>query len=79
MRPHRAWAALWRYRNKADGPTEHLICRGCLPKLFRTRARARAWIQEQYGYMKHRHDLRRGPHGWRLPKAVRVTVKVEET
>ena len=48
-----------------------------LPALFRTRAEARAWIEEHYGYIRTRPDLLRHPHYWRLPRPVRVTVTVD--
>ena len=76
MKPHRAWAAQWRSRNKADGLTEFLLCRGCVPMLFHTRADARRWILETYGYLDLWSDLRREPHGWRMPRAVRVTIQI---
>ena len=50
----------------------------CLPLLFRTRREARAWIEEKYGYIKTRKDLRSAPHHWRLPTAVLVTVTLRQ-
>lgn len=50
----------------------------CLPLLFRTRSTARAWIEEHYGYIARRPDLRKEPHGWRTPQAVRVIVTISE-
>jgi len=71
----RLWGALWHSKCKLDGVTEHLMNENCLPVLFRTRQDARDWIESNFGYIKTRMDLRREPHGWRLPKAVQVTVK----
>jgi hypothetical protein len=68
------WGALWRSYNALDGKREHLLCENGNPLLFRTRAEARAYIAKRYGYIKEREDLRREPHGWMLPKAVRVKV-----
>ncbi len=65
------WAALW----CGKGQTEHIINENCLPKLFRTKQECRLWIKEKYGYIKYRKDLREYPHGWRLPKPVKVEAK----
>ena len=46
----------------------------CLPALFRTRREAREYINEKYGYIRTRKDLRAEPHFWRMPRAVRVSV-----
>lgn len=68
------WGVLWRSKNSLDGTTEHIMCDGGLPKLFRTRKQARQWIDAEYGYIMRRPDLRAKQHGWRLPLAVRVVV-----
>jgi hypothetical protein len=72
------WAAKWSRTNKLDGHGEHLILyewRTNQPRLlFRTRAECRAWIEKEYGYIREREDLRREPHCWRLPQAVKVKV-----
>lgn len=70
------WGVLWHSKNKLDGITEHLIYRNCIPVLFRTRREARIFIHKEYGYIKTRHDLRNEPHGWRLPRAVRVGLTI---
>lgn len=44
------------------------------PVLFRTRREAQLFIAKEYGYLRHRPDLRAEPHGWRMPKAVKVEV-----
>jgi len=46
--------------------------------LFRTRQAAREWIKTKYGYIAERPDLQAEPHGWRMPKAVKVKI-VEES
>lgn len=41
--------------------------------MFRTRQQCRAYIAENYWYIR-RSDLQRPPHGWRCPVPVKVTV-----
>ena len=69
-----AWGAMWRSSNRLDGVTRHLLCENCVPKLFVTRADARQWIEEHYGYIRRRGDLKQEPHGWQMPVAVRVCI-----
>jgi hypothetical protein len=70
------WGAEWRQRNRLDGETRYLICRtDLMPALFRTRREARALIEREYGFIRHRPDLRAEPHGWRMPVAVRVEIR----
>ena len=65
------WGAEWR-----DREGRHLLClNNCLPALFRTRRKAREWIDKEFGYIRTREDLRADPHCWRLPEAVRVRVE----
>lgn len=71
------WGAQWRSRSKLSGARRHLIHRDGLPVLFCTRSEARAFIVAEYGYIAQGRDLRTEPHGWRMPRAVRVRV-VEE-
>lgn len=71
------WAGLWRSENRRDGKTEHLLYRDCLPCLFRTRREAREYIEQRYGYIRGREDLKTEPHGWRVPVAVKVRVERE--
>lgn len=68
------WSALWHSENRLDGVTEHLLYENLLPALFVTRRECRTWINARWGYIKTRPDLRAEPHGWRLPKPVRVTI-----
>jgi hypothetical protein len=77
MRSVVRWAALWRSSNALDGPSEHLLFENCMPALFHTRAEARAWIKERYGYIASRSDLRAEPHGWKVPMPVRVQVDLK--
>ena len=76
----RAWAVEGHSRNRVDGDDRHLQWR---PNgephfiLFQTRREARAYIEEHYGNTMRRPDLRQEPFGWRMPRAVRVTVNRE--
>jgi len=74
-----AWGIEWHTRNRVDGDQRHLIWApepgpGAF-RLFRTRRECRAYIEGRYGYIRTRPDLRAEPHGWLLPRAVRVTVE----
>ena len=67
------WGVLWISKGGLDGDDQHLVRNSdCLPVLFKTRREAKAWIDENYGYIKTRKDLRAYPHGWRLPIPVKV-------
>jgi len=72
-----AWAVEWHSRNRLDGDTRRLQWHPEAGpgeyRLFRTRRACRAYIEERYGYFR-RPDLRAEPHGWRIPRAVRVMV-----
>lgn len=56
---------------------KHFSFHNCQPEMFSTRAQARARIEERYGYIRSREDLRAAPHWWRVPRAVRVRVRLE--
>lgn len=72
------WGIKWVQRNR-EGDASHLMHTAPGPPVaFRTRAEARAWVTEYYGYIADRADLRAEPHGWRVPRVVRVMVTVEE-
>jgi len=70
------WAGEWYSHNRLDGITRHILYSNYLPALFRTRRECREFIKEEYGYIKDRDDLRKEPHGWRLPRAVKVQVVI---
>jgi len=70
----RAWGVQWRSVNRLDGKSERLIW----TPLFHTRRECRRYIEERYGYIRQRPDLRAEPHGWRMPRAVRVLVLIAE-
>jgi hypothetical protein len=69
-----AWAAIWHSKNKLDGETHHIIHHNLLPAMFKTRKQTLAFIEKEYGYIRHRRDLQTEPHGWRMPKPMRVTI-----
>ena len=68
------WGALWREKNSRDGKSEELICANGFPVMFKTRDESRQYIDEKYGYLKSRPDLKSEPHGWKLPIPIRVSV-----
>ena len=82
------WAVMWESRNRLNGKTVFLIgvagnleprpawLRGYRTMVFETRREAGAYIKNKYSYIAKRKDLRTEPHGWRVPKAVRVQVSV---
>lgn len=72
MKRSTAWGALWVTDNRLDGHREELLGDGRTVRTWRTRAEARVWIKKEYGYFRTRYDLRAEPHGWRMPRAVRV-------
>ena len=70
------WGVEWHSKNRLDGDQRAIMWENCLPLMFPTRQLARDYIVRKYGYIRHRADLRREPHGWRMPQAVRVKVIV---
>ena len=70
------WAGQWYSHNRLDGVRKHVLYDNYLPALFRTRRECREYIKEKYGYIKDREDLRAEPHGWRLPQAIRIELRV---
>lgn len=72
------WAAEWCSKDKIDGERKHIINENCLPKLFKTRREARLFIKEKYGFIATRPDLRSEPHGWRMPRVIKVDVIPQE-
>ena len=71
------WAGQWFSNNIRDGVTKHILYANCLPVLFRTRRECREYINERYGYIKDREDLRSEPYGWRLPRPVKVILALK--
>ena len=72
----KAWGIEWHSHNHLDGEQRHLLWPEPCYRLFRTRQECRDYIDKHYGYIRIREDLRAEPHGWRLPRAVRVEVRV---
>jgi len=70
------WGAEWYSKNRLDGVCRHLMWSDGLPTIFKTRKAAREWIKSEYGYLPRRADLRREPHGWRMPMPVKIVVSV---
>ena len=80
MSERKAWGILWRSNNALDGRREHLDGdpnHPCRTLLFDSRAEARRYNNERYGYIRTRPDLRAEPHGWEMPKVVRVLIRME--
>jgi hypothetical protein len=69
------WAIMWRSTSELNGD---FMWNGSTPYLFRTKREAKALIDEKWGYIKDRPDLRAEPHGWRLPVPVKVEVIIRE-
>lgn len=70
---NKRWGILWNSKNNLDGISEYLMWDyGTMPLLFKTRREAREYRNKKWGYIRDRKDLRIEPHGWRLPKIVRV-------
>ena len=69
------WGLLWHSENNLDGITRHLIFDKRLPALFLTQADARHYAEREFGYIKRLPNLRKEPHGWRMPQPVKVQVE----
>ena len=74
-----AWAVEWHSRNLLDGERRKLCWNQEQGpgeyRLFSTRRRCLSYINETYGYIRDTINLRGEPHGWRLPRAMRVEVR----
>lgn len=69
------WGLKWYSANRLDGVTEYLIYHVTgVPAVFKTRREAREFATDTFGYIRTRTDLRREPHGWRMPRPVKVQV-----
>jgi hypothetical protein len=71
------WGIKWK-SNSPLGASECILGRTIKPLVFRTRSEARAYIKNNYSYIRYRKDLRSPPHCWTVPKAVKVIVEVRE-
>lgn len=73
------WVPRWDQTNQLDGHTAYLELWDCGQlAVFRTRKACLEHIREAWGYVAKRSDLRKEPHCWRVPQAVKVTVTVVE-
>ena len=72
------WAVLWRSVRTVCSEERHFMFDGGGVVLRKSRREAREWIDKHYSYLRTRPDLRREPFGWRMPRAVKVKVTVEE-
>ena len=79
MRIPTRWALEWKSKTRLEGEKQWIMWSNCFPLLFLTRRDARKYANEKHGYIKTRKDLRNEPHGWRFPKAVRVSVSIKKT
>jgi len=74
------WAILHHSVNALDGDRSNFAGTTGHPSrtlLFESRDEARKALKARWGYIAQRPDLRREPHGWRMPRVVRVAVSVE--
>lgn len=69
------WIPKWATKNRLDGKRSVLVWHKMMPALFRSRRECRDFIEREYGYIKNRPDLCQEPHGWTLPKPVKVIIK----
>lgn len=76
---HCRWAIRWESGpNSLDGVHAYFLWGGAAPLVFRTKRECKEYIDDHWGYIRKRPDLHKFPHGWRMPKPVRVTVMVME-
>ena len=68
------WAVKWSSKNKLYGYQEHFMYDRCCPLLFTSRAAAKTYVNDVWGYLRNRPELRKEPHGWRMPKPIKVRV-----
>lgn len=72
------WGVLWHSKNRLDGVREYIVFENFAPKLCRTKKEAAEFIKQKYGYIAKRQDLRGEPHGWRMPKPIKVKATVSQ-
>ena len=75
---HLRWAIQWRSENRITGKSEFFTWERGVPVLFRTRKQARKHIKQRYGYIATTPSLKVEPHGWKMPRPMRVEVKFEQ-
>lgn len=72
------WGIKWVAGNRLDGYGEFFIGATNGWQVFSTRAEARSFRDEKYGYIKDRPDLKAEPFGWKLPRVVKVIISIRE-
>ena len=72
------WGVEWHSKSEVDGERRFIMWAFGHPLAFFTRKAAKDWIDENYGYIKKRPDLKGEPHGWRLPQPIRIRISVEK-
>lgn len=89
MRPLEGWCVQWRSGpNNVDRKAHkhfvlfdyprHIDTHGNFNLMFfPTRAQARAYAKERYGYIARRADLRKYPHDWRSPLVLRCKMEIK--
>jgi hypothetical protein len=72
------WAILWQSSTNLMG-IDAISCGTSQTNImiFHTRHEARKEIWIRFGYIKDRPDLKSEPHGWKMPKPVRIKLTVE--
>jgi len=71
------WGVLWIQKGSIDGDCESLVYKDCKPVMFSTKRECKKFIDETYKFITARKDLRRYPHGWRLPKPVKLRINYQ--
>lgn len=77
---HTCWAVEHHAINRLDGDRRWLSGQPngtTRTLLFATRDAARKHVEKTHGYLRNRPDLQAEPHGWRMPRVVKVRVAVE--
>ena len=77
MAKNEIWGAQWNSKNLLDGERSYLLHENLLPVMFKTKYKCNEWIKNKYGYIAKRKDLRAEPHGWRMPKPVKLDIKIK--
>lgn len=75
LRTYWMWAVCHRYNpaKSFDRKPEMVM----LNHFFKTHRECKDYIDEEYGYIKFRKDLREYPHGWRMPIPRRVLFTIQ--
>lgn len=74
-KPEIRWGVKFRSKCLLDGERSHLINKDFCPVMYRTRQGARDFINMHYGFLRERPDLKKEPHGWKIPIPVKVLIK----